>query len=172
MSAGARWMWDVLDKTVRIFAVIALLAVSVGSGVLLRKPAAVIGGVVGLLVLIAFAEGTYRVARDAGEQRAAAKPDNTAVWLSARLAQGNLLLANWPPYASGAGAEKAAKWEREIQAGLIARLPKYFGHFSTEVGLGLEFTRADFETEERARLRRRLYRLGEISDRYSREQAT
>jgi hypothetical protein len=175
MSVGARWTWDVLDKTARIFAVLAILAVSVG-GVLLHQPAAVIGGVLGVFVLFSFAEGTYRVARDTQQQQAATKPDDDAFWLSACLAQGNLLLERWPPYGSREvdleAIEKAAKWEQEIRVGLVGRLPTYFGYFGVDVGLGPEFAPAQHETKERARLRRRIHRLAELVERYERERGT
>jgi hypothetical protein len=181
MSAGARWMWDVLDKSARIGAVLAFLAVSIG-GVLLHQPAAVIGAVVGLLVLFAFAEGTYRVARDAEQQRVAAEqqqvdtqPDANALWLSGQLSVGNDLLARWrldtPSYNARDEIDEAAVWENKTRGGLAAKLPVYSGHFGLDVGLGQEFIFSPIEAGERTRLRRRLHRLGEIADRYSMEQS-
>jgi hypothetical protein len=173
MSVGARWTWDLLDKTARIFAVVAILAVSVG-GVLLHQPAAVIGGVLGALAVFSFAEGTYCVARDA-KQGATTSPDDTTLWLSIRVAQGNLLLEHWAPHASHdverESVEKAAKWEQEARFGLVGRLPAYLGLFGLDVGLGPEFAPAQYETNDRARLRRRIHRLAEIAERYGREQS-
>ena len=74
MSDGTRWAWSVLDKTARIFAVIAILAVSVG-GVLLHQSAAVIGAVLGALAVLAFAEGTYRVWSEAEARAQATLPE-------------------------------------------------------------------------------------------------
>jgi hypothetical protein len=174
MSVGAWWMWDVLDKTARIFAVLALVAVSVG-GVLLHQPAAVIGGVLGVLAVLSFAEGTYRVARDVEQQRAAADSDADALWLSEQLSAGNKLLARWhagtPSYNAAEQIREAAEWEHETQGRLAERLPQYAGHFGVEVGLGREFAQYALEPGERVRLRRRIHRLKEIADRYEHRRA-
>jgi hypothetical protein len=171
MSVGARWAWDVLDKTARVLAVAAIIAVSVG-GFLLHQPAIVIGIAVGLLVIFSFAEGTYRVAREAEQQGAAADPDADALWLSEQLSAGNDLLARWiakPRYNASEEIQAADEWERETQAGLAARLPAHGGHFGMDVGLGPEWFSSATVGPERGRLRRRVHRLAEISERYGRE---
>jgi hypothetical protein len=172
MSVGARWTWDVLDKTTRIVAVLALLAVSVGGGLLLHQPAPVIGGVLVALVLLSFAEGAYRVSSE--QQRVAAEPDTDALWLSEQLSKGNDLLAEW-----GDSREveqrlwpEADAWERETRDGLVARIPEYAGHFGVDVGLGYEFAHFATEVRERTRLRRRIHRLAEIVERYEQGRGT
>jgi hypothetical protein len=172
MSVGARWTWDVLDKTARVLAVAAIIAVSVG-GVLLHQPAKVIGLAVGLLVIFSFAEGTYRVAREAERQGVAADSDADAIWLSERLAEGNALLDRWTPRLrldkEGNIVHEVSAWEQITRNGLAERLPSYSGHFGVDVGLGREFITFPGEYVERARLRRRIHRLAEIVERYGRE---
>jgi hypothetical protein len=172
MSVGARWAWDVLDKTARVFAVAAILAVSVG-GVLLREPAVVIGGVFGALAIFAFAEGTYRVSRDGRRSDGEQSEAETAVWLSERLAEGNALLERWSPHRrldkEGNLVHEVSAWEQTTRNGLTERLPAYSGHFGVEVGLGREFITFPGEYVERARLRRRIHRLAEIVERYGNE---
>ena len=171
MSIGARWAWSVLDKTARIFAVAAILAVSVG-GVLLHQPAAVIGGILGALAVLSFAEGTYRVWRETSAD--AADSDADALWLSEQLSAGNELLRGWaagkPRYNATDEIQEAAKWERETQEGLAARLPAHVGHFGLDAGFGPEwFSIPPPGAPEWALLRRRIHRLAEISERYGRE---
>jgi hypothetical protein len=173
MSVGARWAWDVLDKTARVLAVAAIIAVSVG-GVLLHQPAKVIGLAVGLLAIFSFAEGTYRVAREAEQQGAAADPDADALWLSEQLSKGNGMLARWtgkPRYNASEEIQKADEWERETQAGLAARLPTHSGHFGVDVGFGPEWFSSPGIGPERGRLARRIHRLAEIGERYGKERA-
>ncbi len=166
MSVGARWAWEVLDGTARILAVIAILAVSVG-GVLLRQPAAVIGGFLGILTIFSFAEGAYRVSRE--KQQQASSGDVNAIWLSGQLAEGNNLFERWGEHVSRDREtevlSEAAKWERGTREGLAERLPEYAGHFGVEVGLGREFAWFRTELRERTTLRRRIHRLAEIAER-------
>jgi hypothetical protein len=169
MSVGARWAWSVLDKAARIFAVAAILAVSVG-GVLLHQPAAVIGGVLGALAVLSFGEGTYRVWRETS--RDAADDDADALWLSEQLSAGNEILARWtakPRYNATEEIQEADRWERETQAGLAARLPTHCGHFGVDVGFGSEWFSSALVGPERGLLGRRIHRLAEISERYGRE---
>jgi hypothetical protein len=173
MSVGAQWAWDVLDKTARVFAVVAILAVSVG-GVLLHEPAAVIGGVLAALAIFAFAEGTYRVASEGGMSGTAQQQDENAVWLSGQLSKGNALLTRWGKHASREvemeAYKDAASWERETRDGLAARVPTQGGHFGVDVGLGPEWFRDHpGEMVERATFRRRIHRLAEIVERYERQ---
>lgn len=173
MSVGVRWTWDVLDKTMRVLAVSAFLAVSVG-GVLLDQPVPVIGGVLVALALLSFAEGAYRVSSE--QQRVAAEPDANTLWLSEQLSKGNDLLAEWGEHVSREIEQRlwpeADTWERETRDGLVARIPEYAGHFGVEVGLGYEFAHFATEIRERTRLRRRIHRLAEIVERYERGRGT
>jgi hypothetical protein len=65
MTAGARWAWDVFDKGARVVAIVAVLALTLVSGLLLHRPAFIIGVVAVLAVIAVFAEGAYRVWLDA-----------------------------------------------------------------------------------------------------------
>ena len=134
--------------------------------------------IAGVLLLVIFAEGAYRVWREA-DTRAAALPDRrtdaTAVWLSEQLSKGNALLLRWGPHVSREiekeAYKDAATWEQETQDGLATRVPMLSGHFGVEVGLGPEFDTGLVETIERARLRRRIHRLAEIVERYGKERS-
>jgi hypothetical protein len=67
VSLGSRWAWNVLDQATRAVAVIALLIVSIGGGLLLHRPTPVIVGVAVILVVFSFAEGAYQQWAEAGE---------------------------------------------------------------------------------------------------------
>jgi hypothetical protein len=118
--------------------------------------------------------------RALGEHTVSAKnrereAEDNALWLSGQLAAGNALLERWrmstPSHNVQGETQEAADWERTTRDGLAERLPAYRGLFGLDVGLGQEFIFSPIEVQERTRLRRRLHRLGEIADRYSREQS-
>lgn len=181
--SGLRWAKELADHVLLLLGVLLLAAGIAVGGVLLHRPAWFLGVAGGVLVLLILGEGAYRT-WDEADRRAEAvrvelagdhRTDAMAVWLSEQLSAGNKLLARWhagkPSYNARDEIQGAADWEHKTQDGLAATLPTYSGLFGLDVGLGQEFIFSPIEVVERTRLRRRLHRLGEIADRYSREQS-
>ncbi len=179
---GFRWAKGVLDNVgLAITAAALAIGVTVG-GFLLHRPAWFLGIFAVVLFVSVLGEGAYRTWEDAERRARAAQPpsglssagDADALWLSEQLRAGNELLDRWrmgtPSYNAQDEIQDAAVWERRTQDGLAARLPAYGGLFGLDVGFGQEFIFSPVEVRERTRLRRRLHRLGEITDRHSREQ--
>jgi hypothetical protein len=179
MSVGVRWAWGLLDGLSRAIAVGILIAAVALPSFLTDRPAWESALIAGVLLLVMFAEGAYRVWQEA-DIREPAHPDRqtdaTAVWLSEQLSAGNELLARWhagtPSYNATEQIQGAAEWEHETQARLAERLPEYAGHFGLEVGFGREFAQYAFEPHQRVRLRRRIHSLKGIADRYEQKRGT